>query len=81
MHFSVHVFVSVFLWLFFFARRVDKKNQKKKKKSAQWHLEPSQKVRAQFEWASQNTWSETTNKGDLKVFHPPLISLQAVMKH
>ena len=39
----------------------------KKKKSAQWHLEPSQKVRAQFEWASQNTWSVTTNKGNLSV--------------
>ena len=62
MHFSVHVFVSVFLWLFFFACRVDQK-----KKSAQWHLEPSQKVRAQFEWASQNTWSVTTNKWNLSV--------------
>ena len=62
MHFSVHVFVSVFLWLFFFACRVDQKS-----KSAQWHLEPSQKVRAQFEWASQSTWSVTTNKGNLSV--------------
>ena len=43
------------------------KKPKKKKKSALWHLELSQKVRAQFEWASQNTWSETTNKGNLSV--------------
>ena len=35
-------------------------NQKDKKQSAQWHLLLSQKVRAQFEWASQNIWSVTT---------------------
>ena len=34
MRFSVHVFVSVFFWLFFFACRVDKN----KKKLVQWHL-------------------------------------------
>ena len=51
-----------------------------KKKSAQWHLLPSQKLRAQFKWASQNTWSVTTKKRNLKISHAPLIFLQAFMK-
>ena len=61
MQFSVHVFLSVFSWLFFFARR-------------------DEKVRAQFKWANQNTWSVTTKKKNLKISHAPLIFLQAFMK-
>ena len=39
-----------------------------------------QKVRADFEWASQNTWSATTEIENLKMCYALLISLQESMK-
>ena len=41
---------------------------------------PGQKVRANFEWASQNTWSATTEIENLKMCYALLISLQESMK-
>ena len=41
---------------------------------------PGQKVRANFEWESQNTWKATTEIENLKMCHAHLISLQASVK-
>ena len=84
MQFNVQI--CVFLWSLSFTQREEEKEKKKqeqnknKKQSALWHMYPGQKVRANFEWASQNTWSATTEIENLKMCHAHLISLQESMK-